>query len=80
MKKLTIKEINNLTIEELEAMMTKEQTEKMFEILKNNAESNKYSAFLELLQESADNSGQEENEEHVSIDEYLEFLEEMKNY
>lgn len=80
MKKLTIKEINNLTIEELEAMMTKEQTEKMFEILKNNAESNKYSAFLGLLQESADNSGQEENEEHVSIDEYLEFLEEMKNY
>lgn len=80
MKKLTIKEINNLTIEELEAMMTKEQTEKMFEILKNNAESNKYSAFLSLLQESADNSGQEEDEEHVSIDEYLEFLEEMKNY
>ena len=77
MKKLTVKEILELTIEELENMMTEEQKERMFKILEKNAESNKYSAFLTFFQDGAEQSGLEENQEYVTIDEYLEYLEEL---
>lgn len=77
MRKLTVKEINNLTIEKLEATMSDNQKERMFKLLEKNAESNKYSTFLSLLQDSANSSGQEEDEEHVTIDEYLDYLEDM---
>ncbi len=75
--KLTVKEILNLTSEELKEMMTSEQVDRMFEILKDNAESNKFSAFLTYFQDGAKESGLNENEEYCSIDEYLEYLEEM---
>lgn len=77
MKKLTVKEILELTSEELENMMTDMQKEKMFDILCDNNESDKYSAFLTFLQDGAKQSDLEEDEEYITIDEYLEYLEEM---
>lgn len=77
MKKLTVKEILELTSEELENMMTDIQKEKMFDILCYNQESDKYNAFLTFLQDGAKQSDLEEDEEYITIDEYLEYLEEM---
>ena len=77
MKKLTVKEILELTSEELENMMTDIQKEKMFDILCYNQESDKYNAFLTFLQDAAKQSDLEEDEEYITIDEYLEYLEEM---
>ena len=70
---MKIKEILNLTSEELEKMMTEEEFERM-QNLGLNVET-----LLDALQDSAKLSGQEDDEEHTTIDAYLDYLEEMKN-
>lgn len=74
MKKLTVKEILNMKSEELEKIMTEEEFERMQELGFEYTEQ-----FLESLQDSAKLSGQDENEEHVSISEYLDYLEDMRD-
>ncbi len=74
MKKLTVKEILNLKDDELEIMMTEEE----FERMKNLGFEYTWQ-FLEALQESAKLGGQDEDEEHVSISEYLDYLEDMRD-
>ena len=71
---MKIKEILNLTSEELEKMMTEEEFERM-----QNLGFEYTWQFLDTLQESAKLSGQEEDEEHTTISAYLDYLEEMKN-
>ena len=74
MKKLKVKEILNMKSEELEKMMTEEEFERMQKL------GFEYTwQFLEALQESAKLGGQDEDEEHVSISEYLDYLEERRN-
>lgn len=70
---MKIKEILNLTSEELEKMMTEEEFDRMQELGLNE------NTLLDALQESARLSGQEEDEEHTTISAYLDYLEEMKN-
>lgn len=71
---MKIKEILNLTDEELEKMMTEEEFDRMktlgFEYTWQ---------LLDALKESARESGQDEDEEHITISAYLDYLEEMKN-
>ena len=70
---MKIKEILNLTDEELEKMMTEEEFDKM------KALGFEYTwQLLDALQESARESGQDEDEEHITISAYLDYLEEMK--
>ena len=70
---MKIKEILNLTDEELEKMMTEEEFDKM------KALGFEYTwQFLDTLKESARESGQDEDEEHTTISAYLDYLEEMK--
>lgn len=70
---MKIKEILNLTDEELEKMMTEEEFDKM------KALGFEYTwQLLDALQESARESGQDEDEEHTTISAYLDYLEEMK--
>lgn len=72
-RKLKVKEILNMTSEELEKMMTEEEFERMKEL------GFEYTwELLDVLQDSARESGQEEDEEHVTISEYLDYLEEMQ--
>lgn len=71
---MKIKEILNLTSEELEKMMTEEEFDRM-----QNLGFEYTWQFLDTLQESAKLSGQEEDEEHTTISAYLDYLEEMKN-
>ena len=70
---MKIKEIKNLTSKELEKMMTEKEFERM-QNLGLNVET-----LLDALQDSAKLSGQEDDEEHTTIDAYLDYLEEMKN-
>lgn len=70
---MNIKEIKNLTSKELEKMMTEEEFERM-QNLGLNVET-----LLDTLQDSAKLSRQEDDEEHTTIDAYLDYLEEMKN-
>ena len=70
---MKIKEILNLTSEELEKMMTEEEFDRMQELGLNE------NTLLDALQDSARESGQEEDEEHTTISAYLDYLEEMKN-
>ena len=70
---MKVKEILNLEVEELEKMMTEEDHEKMKKL---NLESWQ---LLDALQDSARLSGQDDDEEHVSITDYLDYLEDMQN-
>lgn len=70
---MKVKEILNLEVEELEKMMTEEDHEKMKKL---NLESWQ---LLDVLQDSARLSGQDDDEEHVSITDYLDYLEDMQN-
>lgn len=72
MNKLTVKQILNLNTKELEKIMTNEEYERMQDLKLETWQ------LLEALQDSAKLSGQKENEEHTSITEYLEYLENMK--
>lgn len=73
MKKLTIKEILEMSADELEIMMTEEEFDRM-----RNLDLEYSWKLLDLLQEGARLSGLEEDEEYITINEYLEYLENMK--
>ena len=70
---MKIKEILNLTSEELEKMMTNEEFDRMQDLGFEHTWQ-----LLDALQESARESGQDEDEEHITISAYLDYLEEMK--
>lgn len=70
---MKIKEILELTSEKLEGIMTNEEYDKMQEL---NLDIN---TLLDALQDSARESRQDENEEHITISAYLDYLEDMKN-
>ena len=70
---MKIKEILNLTDEELEKMMTEEEFDRMQDLGFEHTWQ-----LLDALQESARESGQDEDEEHTTISAYLDYLEEMK--
>ena len=73
MKKLTVKEIKELELNKFEELLTEEQYNR---IMKNY----QYTwQVLELLQDGARLSNLEDDEEYTTIDEYLDYLEEMKN-
>ena len=69
---MKIKEILNLTSEELEKMMSDEEFERMQNLGLN------INTFLNALQDSAKLSGQKDGEEHVSISAYLDYLEDIE--
>ena len=70
---MKIKEILNLTSEELKEMMTEEEFERMQDLDLNE------NTLLDALQDSARLSEQEDDEEHITISAYLDYLEDMKN-
>lgn len=70
---MKIREILNIESEELEKMMTEEDYKKMNTLNINTLQ------LLDMLQDSARQSNQDEDEEHISISAYLDYLEEMKN-
>lgn len=69
---MKIKEILELDVENLEKMMTEEEYNRMQEL---NLE---VWQLLDALKDSARLSGQDEDEEHITISAYLDYLEEMK--
>lgn len=76
MKKLTIGEIEEMTVQGLEKRMTSEEAERMHKL--GFAE---YETFLGMMKDDATLSGLQENDLYVSIDEYLSHLEEKyKDY
>ena len=70
---MKIKEILNLTSEELKEIMTEEEFERM-----QNLDLNE-NTLLDALQDSARLSEQEDDEEYITISTYLDYLEDMKN-
>ena len=70
---MKIREILNIESEELEKIMTEEDYKKMNTLNINTLQ------LLDMLQDSARQSNQDEDEEHISISAYLDYLEEMKN-
>lgn len=76
MKKLTIGEIEEMTVQGLEKRMTSEESERMHKL--GFAE---YETFLGMMKDDATLSGLSEDDLYVSIDEYLSHLEEKyKDY
>lgn len=69
---MKIKEILGLKVEELEKMMTEEEYNRMQKL---NLETWQ---LLDLLYDSARESGQGKDEEHTTISAYLDYLEDMK--
>ena len=69
---MKIKEILNLKVEDLEKKMTEEEYERMQNLGLETWQ------LLDALQDSARLSGQENNEEHTTISDYLGYLEDMK--
>lgn len=69
---MKVKEILELNVESLEKMMTEEEYDRMQEL---NLE---VWQLLDALKDSARLSGQDDNEEHITISAYLDYLEEMK--
>lgn len=70
---MKIREILELNESDLEKMMSGEELDRMTSLNIN------ITTFLEMYQESAKLSVQAENENHVTISQYLDYLEEMKN-
>lgn len=70
---MKVKEILNLKADDLEKMMTEEE----FERMKNLGFEYTWQ-FLDTLKDSARLSGQEDDEEHTTINEYLDYLEDVK--
>lgn len=70
---MKIKEILEMDEKKLGDLMTEEEFERMQDLNLN------INTFLDALQDSARLSGQEEDEEHITISAYLDYLEEMKN-
>ena len=71
---MKVKEILELTEKELKEMMTDEQYDKMKELGIDETWK-----LLDMLQDSARQSGQDEDEEHITISAYLDYLEDMKD-
>ena len=69
---MKIKEILNLKVEDLEKKMTEEEYERMRNLGLEAWQ------LLNALQDSARLSGQENDEEHTTISDYLDYLEDMK--
>lgn len=69
---MKIKEILNLKVEDLEKKMTEEEYERMQNLGLEAWQ------LLDALQDSARLSGQENDEEHTTISDYLDYLEDMK--
>lgn len=69
---MKIKEILELNVENLEKMMTEEEYDRMQEL---NLE---VWQLLDALKDSARLSEQDNDEEHITISAYLDYLEEMK--
>lgn len=71
---MKVKEILNMDADDLEKMMTQEEFDRM------QALGLKYTwQLLDALQDSVRTSGQSEDEEHVTISAYLDYLEDMQN-
>lgn len=71
---MKVKEILNMNEEELEIKMTEEEFNRMKKLgLEETWQ------LLDALKDSARESGQEDDEEHITISDYLDYLEEMKN-
>lgn len=71
---MKIKEILEMEAEDLERMMTDEEFERM-----QNLGFEYTWQLLDALQDSARLSGQEDDEEHITISAYLDYLEDIKN-
>lgn len=69
---MKIKEILEITVQDLEKMMTEAEYDRMQKL---NLETWQ---LLNLLCDSARESGQDNNEEHTTISAYLDYLEETK--
>lgn len=69
---MKVKEILELDVESLEKMMTEEEYDRMQELNLDTWQ------LLDGLRDSAELSGQDEDEEHVTISAYLDYLEEMR--
>ena len=69
---MKIKEILEITVQDLEKMMTEEEYNRMQKL---NLETWQ---LLNLLCDSARESGQNNDEEHTTISAYLDYLEETK--
>jgi len=71
---MKVKEILNMDADDLEKMMTQEEFDRM------QALGLKYTwQLLDALQDSVRTSGQSEDEEHITISAYLDYLEDMQN-
>ncbi len=70
---MKVKEILNMTSEDLEKIMSDDEFSKMQELNLN------VNTLLDALQDSAKLSGQSDDEEHITISAYLDYLEDMKN-
>lgn len=70
---MKVKEILNISIEDFEKMMTEEEFERMQKLGMEHAWE-----LLDALKDSAELSGQGEDEEHVTISDYLDYLEDMR--
>lgn len=71
---MKIKEILEMEAEDLERMMTEEEFERM-----QNLGFEYTWQLLDALKDSARLSGQEDDEEHITISAYLDYLEDIKN-
>lgn len=70
---MKVKEILEMEAEELERIMTEEEFNRMKKL------GFEYTwQLLDLLKDSARQSGQDEDEEHTTISAYLDYLEEMR--
>lgn len=70
---MKVKEILELKIEDLEKMMTEEEYDRMI-ALNLSVET-----LLDALKDSARLSEQDEDEEHITISTYLNYLEDIQN-
>lgn len=69
---MKVKEILNLSMKDLEKMMTEEEYERMQNLGLETWQ------LLDALKNSAKESGQEDEEEHTTISDYLDYLEDIK--
>lgn len=69
---MKIKEILNLKVEDLEKKMTEEEYKRMQNLGLEAWQ------LLDALKDSAKESGQDAEEEHTTISEYLDYLEDMR--
>ncbi len=71
---MKVKEILNLESKELEEMMTEEQFDKMQKL------GLQYTwQLLDMMQDGVRQSGMNDDEEYTTIDEYLNYIEDMRD-